>query len=153
MTYVSVSDVDQFADVFGDTWVGSQQAKEQALARAQAYLDNLKWNGQKTGGREQEEAWPRKGVTDADGFEVPDDEIPHEIKYALSVLAVVELASAGLLTPNITLNRITISEKVGEIAVAYSKTAGVDSARVIVTRALDAIKPFLAGSTMFLQRA
>lgn len=153
MTYVTVSDVDQFADVFGDTWQGTQQEKEQALARAQAYLDNLRWLGRKTGGRDQEEAWPREGVVDADGFEVPDDEIPHEIKYALSVLAVVELASAGLLSPNITLNRITTSEKVGEIAVSYAKTAGAESARVIVTRALDAIKPFLVGSTMFLQRA
>jgi len=151
--YVSVSDVDQFADIFGDAWDGTQQEKEQAIARSQAYLDGLQWVGTKAGGREQEEAWPRINATDVDGFEIPDDEIPYEVINAASVLAVVELATQGLLTPNITLNRITTSEKVGEIAVTYSKTAGVESARVIVTRAMDLIKPLLVGSTSFLQRA
>lgn len=151
--YVTVSDVDAFASQYGDVWEGDTADKQAAIDRAQAYLDSLKWYGRKTGGREQSEAWPREAAFDIDGFEIADDEIPHEVIYAASVFSIVELSTPNTLTPTVTLNQIAIREKVGDIEVEYSKTAGVNSARPQITRALDYIKPLLVGETKFLARA
>lgn len=151
--YVTIADVDAFASQYGDTWSGDNATKQAAIDRAQAYLDSLKWIGRKTGGREQTEAWPREAAFDVDGFEIADDEIPHEVIYAASVFSIVELASPNTLTPTVTLNQIAIREKVGEIEVEYAKTAGVNSARPQITRALDYLKPLLIGETQFLARA
>lgn len=151
--YVTISDVDDFAVKYGDSWSGDTATKQAAIDRAQAYLDSLSWLGRKTGGREQLEAWPREAAFDVDGFEIADDEIPIEVIYAASVLSIVELATPNLLTPSVTLNQIAIREKVGQIEVEYAKTGGVNSARPQITRALDYIKPLLVGQTQFLARA
>lgn len=151
--YVTVSDVDSFATQYGDSWSGDTATKQAAIDRAQAYLDSLKWIGRKTGGRSQSEAWPREAAFDVDGFEIADDEIPIEVIYAASVFSIVELATPNTLTPTVTLNQIAVREKVGDLEVEYSKTAGVNSARPQITRALDYIKPLLIGETQFLARA
>ena len=151
--YITVADVDAFATKYGDTWSGTTEEKQAAIDRVQAYLDSLKWVGRKTGGRTQVEAWPREAAFDIDGFEIADDEIPFEVSFAASSLAILELATPNLLTPTVTLNQIAVREKVGEIEVEYAKTAGVNSARPYITRAMDAIRPLLIGNTQFVARA
>ena len=151
--YVTVADVDQYAADFGAAWSGTTEEKQAAIRRAQAYLDGLSWLGHRTGGRSQTTAWPRTGVVDADGVEVDAEEIPHEIETAAAILAVVELANPGGLSPEITPAQIAQSETVGPISVTYRAGSGALDARPIVTGAMDAIRGLLRPKTIFLQRA
>ena len=151
--YVTVADVDQYAADFGAAWAGDEADKEAAIRRAEAYLDGLNWKGRKTAGRAQDSAWPRTGAYDSDGFEIDAEEIPQEIQRAAAVLAVVELANPGGLTPQITPAQIAQSETVGPISVSYRQGGGAMDARPIVTSALDAIKGLLKPKTVFLERA
>ena len=57
------------------------------LAAGTNRLDLLEWDGEKTGGASQENAWPRSGLTYADGSEVASDAVPHEIEVATILLA------------------------------------------------------------------
>lgn len=50
-------------------------------------LNLLSWAGEKTGGAAQQNAWPRTGLTHADGTAVADDEVPQEIEDATALLA------------------------------------------------------------------
>lgn len=151
--YVTVADVDTYAADFGQAWSGDESDKLAAIRRAEAYLDGLNWRGIKTGGRSQVPAWPRSEVIDRDGEEVDPNQIPHEIQRAAAVLAVVELANPGGLTPQITPAQIAQSETVGPISVTYRLGSGASDARPIVTAAMDAIKGLLKPKTVFLERA
>jgi hypothetical protein len=153
MEYITVSDVDAYAADFGQAWSGTLEEKEAAIRRAEAYLNGLHWKGRRTGGREQVPAWPRAGVTDGDGFEIDADEVPHEVETAASVLAVVEIANPGFLTPQVTLSHIATSETVGPLSVSYRTATGASDVRPVITAAMDAIKPLLKGRTVFLERA
>lgn len=67
--------------------------KEKYLVRASKYLDRLvKWNGTRVDD-ESGLRWPRSGVYDSDGFEIPDDQIPAVLQEAVCELA--SLLAAG----------------------------------------------------------
>jgi hypothetical protein len=96
-SYTSV----EFADDYISTnaFVSAQWAaleedeKEKYLVRASKYLDRMvKWAGTRVD-EESGLRWPRSGAYDADGFEIPDDQIPQILQEAVCELA--SLLAAG----------------------------------------------------------
>lgn len=57
------------------------------LVAATNRLDLLAWQGEKTGGAAQANAWPRAGLMYPDGTDVADDEVPLDVEIATILLA------------------------------------------------------------------
>jgi len=95
--YATVSNADSYFDgqIYKDSWIKSSSAqKAQALAMATSTLDTLvAWNGTKKVSTNPLE-WPRKGVTEKNGYAIADDVIPDVIKEA------TYLTALGLLESN-----------------------------------------------------
>lgn len=108
---------------------------EAALVRATTWLDAAySWPGKRKRGRAQALQWPRIDATDADGVVLPDDEIPAEIYSALCEGAVRELASQGILSPDVIPNKIIASARVSDaVSVSYRASQGLDGVRPILT--------------------
>lgn len=124
-------------------------SNEPALLRAMAYMNSLKWYGVKTYGRAQSTAWPRKGVSDCDGFSILSNEIPAEVVKAQCELAYAEATATGVLTPQVSVAGVVSREKVDVIEVEYDtsqNTGNVDDQRVTVTAALDLLRCFYNSS-------
>ena len=97
----SLAYVDGYHVAFGNSgWSGDDSAKEAAIRRASAYLSHsFRWKGYRLNGRTQALAWPRTGVVDADGYDVPSDEVPDEVQQATAEVALRELAEPGAMNP------------------------------------------------------
>ena len=65
----------------------ADDAKILNLVAATYRLDILPWTGKKAGGPSQENAWPRSGMTYADGTDIAEDAIPDELERATALLA------------------------------------------------------------------
>lgn len=149
---------------YGHALTGSDAVKDAALRRAAAWLSTYlanassiagfagkyKWKGERTFGRSQPLAWPRTGVTDAEGNAIGANEIPVEVKNAQHILARVEFQSPGVLTPEINLSKIVQREKVGPLERSYfgapeqsAGTADIASFRPEITAAIDNLKGLL----------
>lgn len=121
-----------FTDRGITAWTGTDTVKEQALRRAATYLDNQyrgKWKGYRTD-EAQALAWPRTGsgdnravrngmltalgIVDLDGFEIPTDTVPRQVKHAQFEAALLVIAGVTL-EPRL--------ERGGEIK-SISKTVG-----------------------------
>lgn len=80
-------------------WAGAADdaTRSAALLNASEYVDSFaaQYPGTKTGGRAQERAWPRSGVTFLNE-DVPDDEIPKEIEYATYEAALLIIKGVDL---------------------------------------------------------
>ena len=94
-------------------------------------------------------AWPRTGVTDCNGDDVSDDEVPVEVKQATYEASLAELVSPGVLTPTITPGKQKKREKVDVIDISYMtpKDQGVsgsldpvESLRPVLTTVSDLLK-------------
>lgn len=72
----------------GEAFLAADDETQQYhLVRASRYLDQtVVWYGKRVD-RESGLRWPRAGVYDQDGFEIPDDEIPIDLQYATCELA------------------------------------------------------------------
>lgn len=118
--FVSVADADDLAQARGVTdWIGKSQAdREAAIRRATSWLSALIWHGSRTHGRAQALAWPRFGVSDADGNMIQTDEVPTEVRKACSLLAFEEARQPGALSPDAG-DRQTKRERVGSLEVEY----------------------------------
>ena len=94
-SYATVSQADTYfeSQIYKDQWIGaSATRKAQSLAMATSTLDTLvAWNGTKKTSTNPLE-WPRKGVTEKNGYAVADDIVPNIIKEAtyLTALALLE---------------------------------------------------------------
>lgn len=116
-SYVSVSAADAYHEARGNTgWIGSDDAKEQAILRAMAALEARRWRGRRSL-RDQALQWPRYGVVDRDGYELDSTVVPGGVASALCEMALLELASPGVTSP--ALDRATKREKVGDLEVEY----------------------------------
>jgi hypothetical protein len=140
-SYASVADADaRMAARGNDTWAPLSAAeKEEALRRAtdwmlQAYRD--RWTGyrQHLG---QALCWPRYGVV-VDGFYVPIDSVPNEVKNACIDLAFK--AAAADLAPD--LSRGVVREKVGPIETEYDRASPQSTRRPAIEMMLS---PYLKG--------
>jgi len=89
--------------------------------RGSAWLSTFpEWDGEMTCGRGlQGLAWPRAGVEDCNGDDIPDDEVPIEVQQATYIAALAELESPGVLAPVITPGKQKKSVKVDVIAESY----------------------------------
>jgi hypothetical protein len=98
-------------------WTGTDTAKEQAARLGTQYLDNAyrnRWKGFRTN-QTQALAWPRigpggdqrfrlpvgstffvYGIVDEDGFEIPPDTIPEQVKRAAMEAALMSLSGTTL---------------------------------------------------------
>lgn len=111
-SYATLAEADAYFTARGiATWTGTDAVKEQALRRATAYLDNQyrgRWVGIRTN-ETQSLAWPRMGdvslhvrdsltysLLDIDGFEIPSDSVPTQIKHAQIEAALLILTGSSL---------------------------------------------------------
>jgi hypothetical protein len=150
--FVSVADCAAYCTNRGLSWTGTDALKEAAIRRATTYLSTgFTWKGLKLNGRSQALAWPRTGVTDADGDDVSDDEVPVEVVNACCEVAARELASPGVTSPDVTMTERVRSEGIGPLRTEYAAApATADAARPVLTLVMDLIGGLLSGSSNLL---
>lgn len=148
-SFISAADATQMvADLGLLNWPDDPQDQEPALRRASLWLSTYyRWRGSALNGRSQGLAWPRSGVVDQSGAEVPSDEVPKEVQRATVFAAISEAADPGVLTPTITPNQMAVMEKVGPLTIQYRKGArpsmdmsGVDDARPVLSAVYDQVR-------------
>jgi hypothetical protein len=155
-SYQTVAECEAFAiKYFGKSLTGSPQNKEAAIRRAALFMNSLPWKGERTFGRNQGLAWPRTGVTDGEGNEISETEIPQEIKDAQHILARAEFQNPGFLSPAVTLTQTkTLIEVKGIKWQPRSAPNTVEAARPVVTQAIDIVEQFFKQTDIkFLLRA
>lgn len=99
-SYVSLEDCAAYHLALGnDAWANADEAtKEPAILRAMAWFETLDWKGKKAA-YGNPLAWPRKGVTDKDGYNIPATSVPAGVIRALCEAALIELETPGELRP------------------------------------------------------
>lgn len=160
-SYASVAEADAYHDAHGTpaSWTAaSTTTKEQALRKATDYLDEhyaLDWKGARanTGQRLR---WPRVGVFDSDGYNVPAsgaESIPRRLKDATAILAVKSIDDGALLADVSSDGQITSETKtVGPISLSYDYAAGKGQHKVYAMA--DALlADYLGSSSMITERA
>lgn len=89
--YASVAEADAYLavdPVRGTAWAAlTDDQKGARLVAATRRLDVLNWEGDKTGGVAQVNAWPRTGATYADGTQVSTTEVPSGVENATILIA------------------------------------------------------------------
>ena len=129
-SYVSVDNFTAWADARGITYPSMPEIQQKIL-RAMDYIESLDFVGQKHE-ETQSLQWPRDYVY-IDGYSIESDEIPAEVKKAVYEATKAEIEGDSRLTAT---ERQTTSEKIGDITVAYSSTAGMKRSIPGVTKAL-----------------
>lgn len=144
-TYASVDECVAYAESRGLSFDGTQETMEAALRRATTWVDGryaARFNGRKTGGREQALQWPRTDARDAEGWEIDPEEVPPEIVRATCEAAIRELSEPCVLSPDVTpAKAITAASVSGAVSVQYAGGSGIDGQRPVST----AIDDILAG--------
>lgn len=108
-----------------------------------------RFSGARTGGFQQERAWPRTGASTQWGEALPSDEVPVGIVNASYEAAWLELNDPGSLSPVVTPNSAVKREKVGPLEIEYavgSSGSADDAAQMstpVVTVINGMIWPFL----------
>lgn len=124
-----------------------QQDKEAAIRNATIFLTHsLTWAGFPVNQRDQAVCFPRVGVTDRYGYDVPSDAVPREVKLATAFLALYDSANSGDLTqPKHDDRTVLKRKKIGEIEKEYAIfTSDPTTARPIIVFAMELIRPFLS---------
>lgn len=103
------------------------------------------FSGRRTGGWQQERAWPRTGATTYYGEAIPDDVIPEAIINASYEAAFLELTNPGSLSPVVTGSSTVKREKVGQLEVEYatSSSMSVDDLVALATPVVTVIEGLL----------
>lgn len=137
-SYASLSEANAYFTARGvTTWTGEDATKENALRRATTYLDNAyrgRWIGVRTE-QVQSLAWPRCnsettrtgiGFTialfDNDGFEIPTDAVPTQVKNATIEAALLALTGTTL-EPTLARGNAIKQETIGPLSVTYRDDA------------------------------
>lgn len=104
-----------------------------AMLRGSLFIDRYepKFSGTRTGGYNQERAWPRTGAVTYYGQEIPSDAVPQPVINASYEASFLELIDPGSLSPVVTGNSIAKKEKVGELEVEYAVSSSTSSADVV----------------------
>lgn len=149
-SYVSVAAASAYATSRGLTFPESPpDASEAALRRSTTWIDGqfgARFTGRKRNGRAQALQWPRTGATDADGFDVADDEVPDEIIRATCEAAIRELAAPGGLSPDVTGNEVIASASVdGAVSVTYAQRQDAIAGQRPIATVIDDILAGLIG--------
>ena len=124
-SYVTEDEADSYFEDRGITeWTGN--TKEESLVRATAVLDARyrgRFTGYKTLGRGQALEWPGTAAVDAEGYEIPSDEIPTEIKQATFELALRELNETGSTLPDLERGGDIRRLAAGSVEIEYGSMA------------------------------
>ncbi|WP_306150736.1 DnaT-like ssDNA-binding protein [Roseovarius sp. MMSF_3281] len=147
--FVSLAEFKAFCDLRGHSYT-TDPLIEQAIVRATDFMSNSwAWDGFKRKGRgnadgEQALAFPRTDLVDRDGYAVPYDSVPQEIKDATIEVARVELTTPGAMTPTYTPHERVKSEKVGPLSTVYDLSSyDAEGARPVILAVRDLIGAFL----------
>ena len=150
---VSLAFCDTYHTDRGNTaWTGLDADKEGAIRRASFFLSNsYAWEGRRVKGRNQALAWPRAGVSDAEGLGILSTEVPTEVQQACAEAALRELVTVGALTPDYTPSERQSSVKAGPVSVTFDLSRkDADAVRPVMLIVRDLIGPFLAGGNSML---
>lgn len=105
-------------------WTGDDTAKTAALIRASSWIDatyGARFDGIRSGGREQLLAWPRTNARDGSGEAISSDAVPIEVERAVYEAALRELTTPGSLSPDIIPGSIKKKVRVeGAVEVEYA---------------------------------
>lgn len=137
-SYVSVADADAyFLDRGNATWEDADtDVKQAALVRAAAALDGkygALWPGVRATSAQALD-WPRTGAYDRDGYYL--ELVPKAVKNAACEGALIELESAGALSPVLERGGAVIREKVGSLETEYAVGASAQTAYTAIAQAL-----------------
>ena len=105
----------------------SEDEQDAAIVRATQYLsDAFSWKGYRRKPRNYAVAaenqgleWPRTGVVDGDGYAVPHNVIPMQLKWATAEVAFYELQNPNAFQPVHDASNVVRMEKVGPLATTY----------------------------------
>jgi hypothetical protein len=119
---------------------------EPAIRRASTYITaGWRFQGFKTGGRAQVQAFPRAGVIDEDGWAILPNEIPREVQAAVAEASFYELENPNALNPSILQTERVLSETVGPISTTYADSgSSISASRPVLTIVGDLLGPLLA---------
>ena len=142
-SYISVADADARATALGSTaWTGTDAAKEAALRRATAFMEQRyasRWRGTRVL-REQALSWPRYGAS-AHGFDLPSTTVPGAIANACADLAARALTE----TLNADQSRGVLRKKIGPIETEYDPYGSQAKSYPAIDQAL---APYMTGGGM-----
>jgi hypothetical protein len=100
-----------FASRLGsESWNGAaSEVRESSLIQATTHLDAVfDWEGEYRTDEDQALMWPRVCAHDRDGFVIPDDEIPENVKKAQCELALFFITNGGYTGESRDVDRIRI---------------------------------------------
>jgi hypothetical protein len=148
-SFISLADATAYHAARGNAaWTAegvTDDLREQALRRATSFLSaSFPWAGYRVRGRDQALAWPRYGVSDVEGWAVPSDAVPREVRDATAEVALRELAAPGSMTPDVVLSERIKSEQVGPIRTEYFGSTSVDEVRPTLLIVRDLVGGLLA---------
>lgn len=147
-SYAAIANIAEYASKHGLTFPASPAGPAEAAARrATAWIDGTyrsRFPGERKNGREQALEWPRVNAYDDSGNEIEDDEIPAEIVIATCEAAVRELASPGVLSPDVTPGKIKTEVAVsGAVSVKYATGYGIEGQKPVSTKIDDILATLL----------
>lgn len=120
-SFASVAEADTYWTSRGNVaWAADTAAKEIALRKGSDYLEQkyrLLWNGSRVNST-QALSWPRIGVV-VDGFDVPANLVPMEVKRATIELA-LRAVDGELLPDAVSGGGEVVREKLGDMEVEYA---------------------------------
>ena len=129
-SYLSVDDADTYHTAQGapTTWSDSTDPeKEAALRQATAYLDNRygpRWVGSRINST-MALAWPRRYVTDRDGYTVDAAAVPRGVKNATAYIA-LKIREGDTLVPDVDPGANAVAETVTVGAISISSSYSGD---------------------------
>ncbi|WP_051677254.1 DnaT-like ssDNA-binding protein [Bradyrhizobium sp. URHD0069] len=137
---VSVADADAYHSARGNSaWTEAStspdQGKAAALIRGTAAIEAMirnRLSGEKINGREQALLFPRSGMTDADGEEIAEDEIPVEIVHAVCEASLRELVAPGSMSPDLERGGQIRRLKAGSVEIEYGGNASAQTTFSII---------------------
>lgn len=129
-SYADEATIEAYLTARGHTFTAIVEAD---VLRAMIYIDSLPWKGTRYD-EDQELAWPRDGVYDADDFLIETDEIPDKVIYALCEAAYKENQSSGTLLPDE--ERTVIRQTVDVITTEYERGSSQLTKFNVITRLL-----------------
>ena len=140
-TYVSLAEVDAYFTLSATTtWTGTDDAKNAAIIRSARALDGMfTWPGVKLVST-QALQWPRSEAIDTSGYTI--DGVPQAVKNAQCEAALIELVSAGSLTPELDRGGAVIREKIGPLETEYASNAPSMTVYNTIKYALASILPY-----------
>lgn len=122
--YADIPTADAYLEgqITADTWRASDETtKARALVSATRLIDRQVWQGEKTDSY-QESAFPRTGLTDADGVEVDSTTVPQQVVDATCELASAMVDGSNVQDSSQPGENTTQSLRAGSVAISYFRS-------------------------------